>query len=163
MSVVRMRVLKYIPNKCYGFLLADGGEQVFFPLAVFDHGPFPRTGLHCKGCPAGTCVWTQTAPPPVLGEEVEVEMPAEIDPDPAKAPRALRVRRLTFPMNLLGIVECFDTIRGYGYVRGEDGVVYHLHRSEVLADATPRPTQQVMFYAGVRQSRPRACHVKVCP
>jgi len=56
----------------------------------------------------------------------------------------------------------FDAQRGFGFVVGEDGVSYHLHTSEILDHKIPLKGQTVMFFPGVRQGRPRACHVKVC-
>jgi len=99
--------------------------------------------------------------PPILGEQVEVEV--DLDQDGDKAPRASKVRRLTTPKACYGKVETFDPFRGFGFVRDDHGVSYHLHKSEVIDGRIPATGHQVVFYAGVRQGRPRACHVKVCP
>ena len=50
-----MRVLKYLPKKLFGFVVDDEGQQVFFHIRAFKWGDFP------------------TNPPPIIGEEVDVE------------------------------------------------------------------------------------------
>ena len=99
--------------------------------------------------------------PPILGELVEVE----VDFDQGKgekAPRAVRVRRVHPPRALNGEVETFDPFRGFGFVRDPSGISYHLHKSEILDGKIPLAGHRVTFYAGTRQGKPRACHVKVC-
>jgi cold shock CspA family protein len=161
-----MRISKYIPEKLYGFCsLAgdqDSADQVFFHLGAF----FPQTQKinkpkKCDRCAKINCVWFQTQPPPILGELVEVTLGMEAQPN--KAPKAERVERLTFPSILTGLVETFDGQRGYGFLKGEDGISYHLHRSEVAEGRIPLKGQQVLFYAGTRHGKPRACHVRICP
>jgi cold shock CspA family protein len=98
-----------------------------------------------------------------LGEEVEVTLEDFQVLTPGKAPRAIKVIRHVGPPALFGKVETFDPQRGYGFVKGDDGLSYHLHSSEILDKRITRPGQGVMFFAGIRNDRPRACHVKVCP
>jgi len=139
-----MRIHKYIPQKMYGFAIDDAGEQVFFHLGRFHPGEF------------------ETTPPPILGEPVDVELDlATASGERNKAPRADRVRRVSNPTQVEGIIETFDAERGYGFIVGEDNVTYHLHQSEVLNNRVPLPQQRARFYPGLRQNRPRACHVQV--
>lgn len=83
-------------------------------------------------------------------------------PQSGRAPRAVRVERVLAPVTLEGVVDMFDAHRGFGFVLGEDGVSYHLHTSEILDNRLPVKGQTVLFFGGLRQGRPRACHVKVC-
>jgi len=78
------------------------------------------------------------------------------------SPRALKVVRVNPPQSLLGVVERFDAFRGYGFIKGEDDLVYHLHRSEIVDGHIPVAEQEVRFFSGTRQNRPRACYVKIC-
>ena len=79
-----------------------------------------------------------------------------------KAPRADRVERVTAPVMLVGEVESFDTQRRYGFIMGSDRVSYHLHESEVVDGRLPISGKRVIFFPGLREGRPRACHVQVC-
>ena len=138
-----MRVHKYIPNKLYGFAMDEEGSQVFFHLGGFKPGDFR----------------IDPPPPPILGEFVEVEV-EETSLIPGKAPKATSVVRSECPFLIEGIVETFDSHRGYGFVLGDDGKSYHLHKSEVLGGRIPLIQQKVRFYAGLRMGKPRACHVE---
>ncbi len=162
-STIQMRVHKYIPDRLYGFAVEDStGQEVFFHLGDFDPGSPLSTVPRCGACPPVGCSWASTAPPPILGESVDVIVDlGSVQGD--RAPRADRVTRLRTPIALSGEVETFDSFRGYGFIVGTDGISYHLHKSEVLDGRLPLPKQTVVFFAGVRQGRPRACHVKVCP
>jgi cold shock CspA family protein len=159
-STLQMRVHKYIPERLYGFLVGVEGE-VFFHLGAFDPGTTATSPTRCSTCPSEGCVWIQMPAPPILGERVEVEV--DLASGQGKAPRALRVTRLVDPTPVHGIVDTFDHVRGYGFVKDKRGISYHLHKSEVLDGKIPLTGQQVSFYAGVRQGKPRACHVRVCP
>jgi len=156
-----MRVYKYIPDKLYGFARDEEGE-VFFHLGGFQPGGPWMMHLRCKSCPKEGCTWATTAPAPILGEAVEVVV-EEGAPSRGPSPRAISVKRLIAPIPLQGTVEALDTQRGFGFIKVDDGTSYHLHRCELLDGRIPRVGQRVMFYAGVRKKRPRACHVKVCP
>lgn len=159
MPEVRMRVSKYLPEKLYGFCQDGAGSEVFFHLANFHPGQ-DITPTKCSRCPGPPhCGVTSLAPPPILGEEVEVTYEAD---DTKRAPRASRVARCTVPVLLLGIVESFDPVRRYGFVQGTDQVSYHLHQSEIVEGRLPLAGNQTTFFAGVREGRPRACHVRVC-
>ena len=159
-STIQMRVHKYIPDRLYGFAADEGGREVFFHLGAFDPGP-RLNPASCVSCPLAGCAWSQTPPPPILGELVEVQVDLDQQPED-RAPRADKVRRLGEPDPHHGMVETFDALRGFGFVK--DGEVsYHLHKSEVVEGKIPLAGQKVSFYAGRRQDRPRACHVKVCP
>lgn len=159
-----MQVVKYIPDRLYGFLSDGSSRDAFFHLGVFRPGN-EWGGKHpqCSICSQVGCIWPESPPPPILGEWVEVEVDFDQTSDSEKAPRADRVERLSVPRAVKGTVETFDAQRGYGFVVGDDGESYHLHKSELVEDRIPRPTQVVMFYAGVRRNRPRACHARVCP
>ena len=157
---LRMRVHKYIPDRLFGFCVDDAGEQVFFHLATFRPGT--TTGKRCSKCTQQGCTWVDAPPPPILGEEVDVTVDATNPPQTGRAPRAVRVERVTTPVAVEGIVDMFDAHRGFGFVVGEDGVSYHLHTSEILDNRIPVKGQTVLFFGGTRQGRPRACHVKVC-
>lgn len=153
---LQMRVSKYIPDRMYGFLLREDGTEVFFHLRVFHPLDEWIQDPRCPKC-ENKCQWATSAPPPILGELVEVEL----EPEEDKA-RASAVTRKETPVAIHGTVDTFDVTRGYGFLRGVDGKSYHLHRSEVTEGKIPIPGQDVMFYGGVRQGRPRACHVKIC-
>jgi len=137
---VKLRVKKYFPDRLYGFLRDDLGDEVFFHVGVFD--------------PAG---WDQ--PPPIAGEWVEAEVGER--ESASKAPRAKSVKRLEKPQILSGVVESFNQDRGWGFAKGSDGTSYYLHRSEVVEGKLPMKEMGVTFYAGFKKDRPRACYVTV--
>jgi len=156
-----MWVTKYLPEKLYGFCQDGAGFEVFFHLATFQPGAdlqAPAKCVHCPGQPH--CQEALTAPPPILGEAVLVTV--ESEGTPGKAPRATRVVRTSPPVLLLGTVESFDPGRRYGFLHGTDQVSYHLHQSEITDGRLPLVGTQATFFPGVREGRPRACHVKVC-
>ena len=141
-----MQVVKYIPDRLYGFVAEAGSSnEVFFHLGAFD----PRWDARFQGL----------TPPPILGEYVQVTLPDTPTSGNDRAPRAIRVQRLLEPVLLSGQVEAFDPHRGYGFVKGADGVTYHLHRSEMVDGHMPFQGDPVQFYAGKRQDKQRACHV----
>ena len=140
---ISMIIHKYIPNKLYGFAIDSSDFQVFFHLGQFKPITEPNV------IPA----------PPILGEPVLVTF---IEPlDPSKAPKATNVERLQKPKQLMGIVESYDSSRGYGFVLGEDGISYHLHNSEILNNKYPLSGDTVRFFTGLRLNKPRACHIEV--
>ena len=157
----RMRVCKYLPEKLYGFCLGeDGTTEVFFYLGNFQPGADVPVTL-CPGCPGPPqCSRTSQAPPPILGEELDVTFAPSLTP--GRAPRAVKAVRVSAPELLHGVVESFDPVRRYGFIRGTDKVSYHLHQSEIADGRLPLAGMAATFFAGVREGRPRACHVKVC-
>jgi cold shock CspA family protein len=157
-----MRVHKYIPERLYGFLEGEAGFQVFFHLGAFQPGSLVEPPTPCDSCPTSGCAWAEMPSPPVLGEWVSAEVDLESSQE-AKAPRASKVTRLESPPALQGRVETFDPLRGFGFIKTDGGKSFHLHKSEVLEGRLPLAGQRVSFYGGVRQNKPRACHVKVCP
>lgn len=159
---VSMRVSKYVPARLYGFTTdPETGQQAFFHLGAFQPGGGWMEHRRCQICPRAGCSWVKP-PPPILGElvDVDVDFTRAL---PGKAPRASKVIRVTAPIAIEGKVEAFDISRAFGFALGDDHISYHLHKSELLEDRIPIVGQRVMFYAGTRQGRPRACHVKVCP
>lgn len=138
----RMRVLKYLPKKLFGFVVDDEGQQVFFHIRAFKWGDFP------------------TNPPPIIGEEVDVEYD-EGGPSNGKAPKARTVYRLSEPRPAFGIVDDFNEKRGYGFIKSEDGRSHYLHRSEMKDGRLPMPGMVVTFFEGFKQGRPRACYVSL--
>jgi cold shock CspA family protein len=159
---LRMRVSKYLPEKLYGFCQDETGTEVFFHLGCFHPGALQIPPNRCSSCPGlPHCHLSHLlAPPPILGEEVVVVF--EHSDASEKAPRAARVDRVSSPVMLLGIVESFDPVRRYGFVQGTDQVSYHLHQSEIVNGRLPLVGNSMTFFAGVREGRPRACHVRVC-
>ena len=134
----------YSPDKMYGF--AEGEEgRVFFHLEAFISGPWGGEDI---------------APPPIVGEVVEVDFTQDPENE-GRAPRARLVERVAPPTQLKGMVETFNAEKGWGFIRSEDGSSYYLHRSEVEDRRLPVPGQQVSFVGGFKNGRPRACYVKV--
>lgn len=138
----RMRVLKYVPRQLFGFAVDDDGQQVFFHIRAFNWGDLP------------------THPPPIIGEEVDVEYDPG-GPSNGKAPKARHVHRLSEPRASFGVVEDFNEQRGYGFIKTEDGRSHYLHRSEMTDGRLPMPGMEVTFFEGFRQGRTRACYVKL--
>jgi len=162
MVPVSMRVSKYVPARLYGFTMdQDSGQQAFFHLGAFQPGSGWMEHRRCRECPRQGCSWVNP-PPPILGELVRVEVNLDSG-EVGQAPKATRVERITAPIAIEGIVEAFDVSRAFGFAMGDDNIAYHLHKSELLEDRIPIVGHKVMFFAGTRQGRPRACHVKVCP
>jgi len=155
-----MSILKYIPEGLYGFAADDSG-QVFFHLGSFDPGGPWMFHPRCSTCPKEGCPWGHTSPPPVLGEPVQVEL-GDTPAGDGQAPRAVKVTRIHAPLTVEGFVVAFDAPRGFGFIRGTDEVSYHLHRCEMVDGRLPQLGQRVMFYAGMRQGKPRACHARIC-
>lgn len=135
-----MRVFKYLPANLYGFVIDDEGRQVFFHIRAFTWGDFT------------------TRPPPIIGEEVEVEYDPDM-PSNGKAPRARHVVRVREPQYAFGIVEEFNERSGYGFIKTDDGRSHYLHRSEMTDGRLPMPGMEVTFFEGFRQGRSRACYV----
>lgn len=137
-----MRVVKYAPHKLYGFAESDDGHRVFFHVQVFQPGP--------------------TGPPPIIGELVQVTAPDATEGS-AQSPRASRVVRIGSAVKLAGVVEDFNSNKGWGFIRDQKGKSYYLHRSEVLGGKLPLQGRRVAFYEGTARGRPRACYVEVDP
>lgn len=135
----RMHVQKYVPEHLFGFV-AQGDREIYFHLRSFDYGEWET-------------------PPPIIGEEVEVDWDPEAEVED-RAPRARSVRRLKAPVERFGTVETFNDKSGYGFIATPEGSAY-LHRSEVLHGRLPMPGQAVRFYEGRRQDRVRAVYVEI--
>lgn len=137
-----MRVSKYLPDRLYGFTI-DGPFQVFFHIETFSAGSY------------------SPYVPPILGERVEVFLKNVDLTVQNPAPRASGVTRLDAPVSMRGFVGSFRETQGYGYISGDDGSSYYLHRSEVQHGRLPLAGQRVSFYIGHRQGKPRACYVNI--
>lgn len=161
MPVLEMQVHKYIPDRLFGFAIDEQDHQVFFHLGAFRPGT-RMPDRTCTGCPPGGCMWTTTPAPPILGERVLVHVDSIDLDERGKAPRATLVQRLDDPVALEGRVDTYSPHNGFGFIEGDDGHSYHLHPSEVMDGRMPLPGQTVRFYAGTRQGRGRACHVRIC-
>ena len=132
-----MRVLMFSPHGGYGLARDEEDNTVFFPASVFERLE-----------PGG--------PPPILGEEVLV---LDVQQTQKNHPRANRVLRRNRPRFLGGIVKRFDAKAGWGFVVGDDGSDYFLHRSDIATSIIPVPGKRVLFYPCLRNGKPRACHV----
>lgn len=143
-SLVRQRmiVLKYMPSKLYGFVQDASGNEIFFHIRAFKWGDF------------------KMFPPPIIGEEVEVDYDPE-RPHTGQVPRARGVYRIHEPRAAFGVVEDFDEGQGYGFIRTEDGRSHYLHRSEITDGRLPLPGMVVTFFEGFRRGRIRACYVSL--
>lgn len=135
-----MLVEVYSPSGGYGFCVGEGTPRVYFAADAF----------------------TRTAadePPPVLGERVDVR---DVRPstDPKKAAKAKQVIRLTPPTKVAGQVQSFDHRAGWGFVAGADDKQYFLHRSDMVQPWLPLVGDRVVFFAGYKGERPRACYVR---
>lgn len=145
-NLVRQRahILKYVPKKFFGFTIDEAGLQVFFHIRAFRWGAFP------------------TFPPPVIGEAVDVEFDPTMDSN-GKAPKARYVHRLNEPKASFGVIEDFNEVKGFGFIRTDDGRSHYLHRTEVddPDGRLPMPGMEVTFFEGFRQNRSRACWVRL--
>jgi cold shock CspA family protein len=159
---MRLFISKYIPDKLYGFATDSNDYQIFFHLGSFHPGENWSIPSKCHSCSHKSCNVLLGPPPPILGEEVEVLVNQQ-EQLPNKALKAEKVSRIQVPKPIQGTVEIFDHHRGFGFVKGDDNQSYHLHKSEFLDNRIPRIGQVMLFYGGIRQGKPRACHVKICP
>lgn len=132
-----MRVTMYTPDRGYGFVKDEEDNTVFFSAASFER-------------------LTPGGPPPVVGEQVEV---LEVQDTGKDYPKALRVIRKAAPAILSGIVKRFDSKGGWGFVIGDDGIEYFLHRSDIASSVIPIAGGRAVFYPCRRKGKPRACHV----
>ena len=124
----------YAIDHGYGFC-RSADQRVFFRIEDFH-----RVGVG--------------GPLPICGERVSVGDVV----DGGKTPRATDVRRKVRPESLTGRVRSFDPDKGWGFVE-HGGEVYFLHRSDLSVPFVPIIGSQVVFYAGMRRGRPRACYV----
>jgi len=131
-------------------------------MGTFQPGDPLPPDAGCEGCAAYACERVPSLVPPIVGEEVDVVVGTDPPDTPQKEPKASRVVRVHTPKLVTGMVDTFDSHRGYGFASGDDGLSYHLHRSEVRGGLIPLEGQVVLFFAGERQKRPRACHVTIC-
>jgi len=163
MNTYRMRIYRYLPERMYGFaILEDTGQQVFFHLGSFDPGSEWKTPSYCSSCPIPDCSWAKTAPPPVAGEEVDVQVDLSEIREGTSAPRASRVIRVNIQTPIKGKMKTFDNQRGYGFFEEDNGISHYVHKSDIIGDRIPILGQVGMFFSGQRDRKTRACHVRLC-
>ena len=163
MDTYRMKIYKYLPERMYGFaILEDTGQQVFFHLGSFDPGSEWKVPPYCGSCPVPDCNWAKTAPPPVTGEEVDVQVDLSDVQERTSAPRVSRVTRVSIQNPIKGKIKNFDNQRGYGFFEEDDGTIHYVHKSDIIGNRIPALGQIGMFFSGHRDSKTRACHVRLC-
>ena len=128
------KVLKFFPEKLYGFVERPGGGEAYFHQEHFHPGRWADVG-------------------PLPGEPVDAWFSED-------GKRATRVERKEAPSLCFGSVVSFDSKGGWGFIRAEGGE-YFLHRSEVLRGLLPAAGQRVRFYSGRKNGQPRACYVSL--
>lgn len=86
-------------------------------------------------------------PMPISGEEVEIKEGV--------------IRRTKTPQPKIGVVESFDSQKGWGFIReyGKSEKVF-LHRSEMIGTWVPIKGKRVKYYVGSKDSKPRACYIE---
>lgn len=134
---MRMQVTKYVPDGLYGFLSDSSQSDVFFHLSAFDPGAY-----------------VGDAPvPPIVGEVLEVTI---------RDGKVAQCERVDAPTGIAGVVDWFAEDKGYGFIIGDDGESYYLHRTEVLDGRLPLKGRRVSFYITEQNKTPkRACYVSV--
>ena len=131
----------YVQAKHYGFAV-HSGRSVYF-----------QAGDFCRLTPGG--------PPPILGEEVEVEGLGTRSG--GNLPQARRVSRTVCPSLLLGRVQSFDPDKGWGFANlAESEQILFFHASDLLEPWVPSVGAQIKFYSGHKpgHNRARACWVR---
>jgi cold shock CspA family protein len=116
----------------YGFL-SDGEVVAFFHLSQFNSAP----------------------PEPIVGEQVEYTLHTS----KTGKTYCTEVVRLTEPFRLKGVVCHFDSTKGYGKVKADDGSHYFLHRSEMTDGRHPSKGSEVLFYKGILKGEKRAVYI----
>lgn len=128
-------IRRYLTEKHYGFIITEGGPEVFFHLSVFSS--------------------EDDGPPPITGETVEYEL--------GEGTRAASVVRLVTPSSHVGTVGSYDPVKGYGFINTSKGQFY-LHKSEVIGGLIPTVGSRVDFFTtdnATPGKSPRACYVAV--
>lgn len=128
-------IRRYLTEKHYGFIITEGGPEVFFHLSVF--------------------AAEADDPPPITGEMVEYEL--------GEGTRAACVSRLVTPLSHVGTVASYDPVKGYGFINTTRGQFY-LHKSEVIGGLIPTVGSRVDFFTTDNSTpgkSPRACYVAV--
>lgn len=134
---MRATIEMYLPDKAFGFCETAGAERFYFHAEAFDRG---NVG----------------GPPPIPGEEVEIE---GVRPREDKCPKVIRVQRLKEPTKERGKVRSFDPNAGWGFVEMTGGEVCFAHVSDFATPGVVSMGMEVEFYVGKRRDRPRACYV----
>lgn len=134
--MMQTTIQMYTPKGLYGFLSNPDGEDLYFHLSVFDPGSY--SGEHPV--------------PPIVGESVDVVV---------ENGKVLQCSRIDDPKVKIGVIDWFDSEKGYGFILSEEGQVY-LHRSEVIGGRLPLKGRRVSFYVSAKVTKgTRACHVSV--
>jgi cold shock CspA family protein len=137
---MRMRIDMFSVHRGYGFCSEPGGTTVFFHAEDFH-----------RIKPGG--------PPPILGEDVDVEGELQSPVENKGSPRARIVRRTASHNPVVGTVKSFDVKAGWGFVIDPEGKEYFLHRSDMVGSGIPLGGGAVTFYRCSKLNKPRACHV----
>lgn len=140
-----MRVESYNPKKQFGFCTSrDGTKRAFFHVSDF----------------------LDTMIPPIPGELVEAVLVGP-DSQPVKngpSAKAKLIRRLNPPIESSGRIRSFDGNTGWGFIEGDEKLVYFLHQADIMSGEFPVIGTRVRFYVGSSKGpgeggRPRACAV----
>ena len=138
---MRATIEMYLPDKAFGFCESAGAERFYFHAEAFDRG---NVG----------------GPPPIPGEEVEIE---GVRPREDKCPKVCHVQRLAEPIKERGWVRSFDPNAGWGFVETASKEVCFIHISDFIAPCVVSIGTEIEFYVGKRRERPRACYVVLPP
>lgn len=137
-SIIEMQttIQMYTPKGLYGFLSNPDGKDIYFHLSVFDPGSYVG----------------DSPVPPIIGELVDTFI---------EDGRVIQCCRVETPILREGVVQWFDSDKGYGFIDFGGEQVF-LHRSEVLHGRLPLKGRRVSFYiTGIGESPLRACHISV--
>lgn len=132
---MRWEVVKFLPEKLYGFCQGPDGDEVFFHAQDFH-----------RVVPGG--------PLPILGEKVSVEVAATSQ---GRRPRANRVLRMQVPCSAEGTVKSFDSNRGWGFVDFGEVEPAFFHMSDRAIPWMPVIGSRIQFFVGYKSGRARVC------
>jgi len=158
-----MIVYKYLPDKMYGFVQDTERRTAFFHVGSFYPGSWVKHP-YCESCNQLNCDWPLIPPPPIAGEEVIVELEFDLEKysEDIIPPRSSKITRIHTPKPLRGIIKSFDNQRGYGFIIDSFNSDHYVHKSDIIDHRIPVIGQQVMFFPGTRDTKTRACHVRLC-
>jgi cold shock CspA family protein len=64
-------------------------------------------------------------------------------------------------MYMTGEIVFYLALDGYGFAKGEDGIDYFVHRSEVQGPRKPKAGDAITFEPGTRRGKPQAKTVRL--